>query len=396
MTSWHSFSASDNSLIWLAYACFLHKSRCDCLHGLHASSGDTDAALWPAKSRSVGDEVCMIPGRSFLKYSHVAPTCQSRSLSSILSHTSRSFLLDILSHPNIPSYSPTYYPTIWNVLQLQPTMHLPTLLVAASSLPLLLATTLPVNELGQPAPSFLQSRTHYKSYCPPRHANAKHQKDIFFEFINVLYSEKNATKAFDTYVAVDLIEHDPFDAQGRDANAAKLSGIIPFANFEVLRQNFDSNIGLIHVRVNEDPEPIALADIYRMNGTCIVEHWDVTQARPANATNPIAMFWRGGSGVTYRPSTAFALYQDVLSINCTMWRNGLHNWLYYYIENKAKIEAMELANAGIEYYINHNPMPHLPVSPRDSVLSLSFTFPCPSSSPLSLSLTSYISILNAA
>ncbi len=57
---------------------------------------------------------------------------------------------------------------------------------------------------------------------------------------------------------------------------------------------------------------------------------------------------------------------------------------------------MELANAGIEYYINHNPMPHLPVSPRDSVLSLSFTFPCPSSSPLSLSLTSYISILNAA
>jgi hypothetical protein len=60
------------------------------------------------------------------------------------------------------------------------------------------------------------------------------------------------------------------------------------------------------------------------------------------------------------------------------------------------MEAMELANAGTEYYINHNPMPHLPVSLRDSVLSRLFTFPCPSPSPLSLRLTSYISILYAA
>jgi predicted SnoaL-like aldol condensation-catalyzing enzyme len=28
-----------------------------------------------------------------------------------------------------------------------------------------------------------------------------------------------------------------------------------------------------------------------MEGTCIVEHWDVIQFRPANSINPIAMFW---------------------------------------------------------------------------------------------------------
>lgn len=67
--------------------------------------------------------------------------------------------------------------------------------------------------------------------------------------------------------------------------------VIPFVPSVVLRQSFDNNIGFIHVRVNEaNEEPIALADIYRMDGTCIVEHWDVTQARPTNATNPIAMF----------------------------------------------------------------------------------------------------------
>lgn len=67
--------------------------------------------------------------------------------------------------------------------------------------------------------------------------------------------------------------------------------VIPFVPSIVLRHSFDNNIGFIHVRVNEaGEEPIALADIYRMEGTCLVEHWDVTQARPANATNPIAMF----------------------------------------------------------------------------------------------------------
>ncbi len=59
----------------------------------------------------------------------------------------------------------------------------------------------------------------------------------------------------------------------------------------VLARNFNNDIGLIHVRVDEEGHlPIALADIYRMNGTCIVEHWDVTQETPRNATNPIAMF----------------------------------------------------------------------------------------------------------
>jgi predicted SnoaL-like aldol condensation-catalyzing enzyme len=126
--------------------------------------------------------------------------------------------------------------------------------------------------------------------CPCRHANELCQRQIFLDFLQTLYVEKNATKAFNTYVDIDLIEHDPFDEQGRDANAAKLSKIIPYANFTVLRSNFNNDIGVIHVRVGGDPEPAALADIYRMDGTCIVEHWDVVQDRPINATNPIAMF----------------------------------------------------------------------------------------------------------
>ncbi|KAF6218002.1 hypothetical protein HO133_006414 [Letharia lupina] len=129
------------------------------------------------------------------------------------------------------------------------------------------------------------------SYCPGHPAPEYIQRQIFDGFVNQLYGEKDVIGAFNKYIALNLTEHDPFDAQGRIANEEKLSYIIPYVPSIVLRHSFDNNIGFIHVRVNEaNEEPIALADIYRMDGTCLVEHWDVTQSRPANATNPIAMF----------------------------------------------------------------------------------------------------------
>ncbi len=174
-------------------------------------------------------------------------------------------------------------------------MHISVLLAALSSLPLLFASPSPLKWLSGTSLSERDDRharpNATKPYCPPRFAPEPIQREIFEGFINALYLQKDVFGAFDTYIAKDLIEHDPFDAQGRDANAGKLSNIIPFVPSTVLRHSFSNDIGLIHVRVDEEGHlPIALADIYRMNGTCIVEHWDVTQETPRNATNPIAMF----------------------------------------------------------------------------------------------------------
>lgn len=129
-----------------------------------------------------------------------------------------------------------------------------------------------------------------RPYCPGREVDERVQKELFNRFLETLYGEKDVKKAFETYVSRHIIEHDPADKQDRDAIVARLSKIIPFANFTMLRWNFDNNIGLAHLKVDEKPEPAALADIYRMQGTCIVEHWDVKQKRPAKTKNPIAMF----------------------------------------------------------------------------------------------------------
>lgn len=129
-----------------------------------------------------------------------------------------------------------------------------------------------------------------KAYCPGREADENFQSQIFADFIEILYGEKNVSKAFETYVDSNVIEHDPSDPQDRDGIVARLNQIIPYVAFTILFSSFGDDIGLVYLKIEDNPEPIALADIYRMNGTCIVEHWDVQQTRPANATNPLAMF----------------------------------------------------------------------------------------------------------
>lgn len=164
-------------------------------------------------------------------------------------------------------------------------MQLPTILTLLSALPLLLASPAPA-----PVDSHTTSNATSPPYCPPQHATPAQQRAIFFDFVTKLYTDKNPTLAFQDHVAEDLVEHDPFDAQGRDANAAKLAAIIPYATFQVQRYFFADNFGFIHLRVEENPGPVALADIYRFNGSCIVEHWDIAQVYPANATNKVSWF----------------------------------------------------------------------------------------------------------
>lgn len=55
-----------------------------------------------------------------------------------------------------------------------------------------------------------------------------------------------------------------------------------------MHETFDADIGFVHLNVAAGQ--LAVADVFRMNGTCVMEHWDVDQAKPANATNPLSLF----------------------------------------------------------------------------------------------------------
>ncbi|KAK2033090.1 hypothetical protein LX32DRAFT_635727 [Colletotrichum zoysiae] len=131
-------------------------------------------------------------------------------------------------------------------------------------------------------------------YCPPRSATPDEQRVILDEFIQAFYDERNATKALLNHVAEDYIQHNPNALSGRQNSLAALEPFVSpnTVTNRVIHKGLDNNIAYIHYRMDlaSGGQPFAVVDVFRFNGTCIMEHWDTAQQKPANATNPLAMF----------------------------------------------------------------------------------------------------------
>lgn len=138
------------------------------------------------------------------------------------------------------------------------------------------------------------SKCDLSSHCPPRIATIEEQRAAFTNFINLIYKPGgNVTEAYLTYVAEDYIQHNPNILSGRQNAIDAVSAFVDAgATFDIINIAFADDLGYVYSRMNiaGAAQPTAVVDILRMNGSCIVEHWDVMQERPANATNPIAMW----------------------------------------------------------------------------------------------------------
>ena len=116
---------------------------------------------------------------------------------------------------------------------------------------------------------------------------------IVTEFARLFYTERDVPAAFARFVAEDYIQHNPTIADGRaaavEALAEKFS--TPGAKFDVQRILVDGDHALIHIRASFPSNPVAaVADIYRLEGGLVVEHWDVLQRMPDEVANAHPMF----------------------------------------------------------------------------------------------------------
>ncbi|TDZ40507.1 hypothetical protein CTRI78_v010282 [Colletotrichum trifolii] len=130
--------------------------------------------------------------------------------------------------------------------------------------------------------------------CPPRPASPAEQLAIFDDFIQKFYVEYNFTGSLLEHVPEDYIQHNPHLLSGRQNAIDFFSTIVTAgtSNFTIIHKAFEDNTAYIHYRSESTgaAEPSAVVDIFRFDGSCMVEHWDVIQERPANATNPLALF----------------------------------------------------------------------------------------------------------
>jgi predicted SnoaL-like aldol condensation-catalyzing enzyme len=113
------------------------------------------------------------------------------------------------------------------------------------------------------------------------------------EFARLFYTERDVPTAFTRYVAEDYIQHNPSVPDGRDAAVEMLTPKFstPGATFEIQRILVDGDLALIHVKASFPGNPVAaVADIYRIEGDRIVEHWDVLQRMPDQVANDHPMF----------------------------------------------------------------------------------------------------------
>jgi predicted SnoaL-like aldol condensation-catalyzing enzyme len=119
------------------------------------------------------------------------------------------------------------------------------------------------------------------------------RREFFAEFAELMYARKDVRTAFDRFVAVDYVQHNPGLADGRDAAREALAEKFADPDFdvEVVRTAVDGDLCVLHVRASRGGEPAAaVVDIYRADGDRVVEHWDVIQPWPATAANDHPMF----------------------------------------------------------------------------------------------------------
>ena len=172
-------------------------------------------------------------------------------------------------------------------------MHLSSALAAGLSL-FSVAASSPLQPRATPSPASTHSSEFQTLGCPNTTSPIATEYEQFVAantFAQTLFVQKKVSQAFSTYVASDLINHAP-DVPGDGAALAQsvVSGLISASQIEIQRVVVGQDIATTFFKAITPMGTAAAMEMFRMSGTCLVEHWVIQQAVQGNSSNPHAWF----------------------------------------------------------------------------------------------------------
>ena len=121
-------------------------------------------------------------------------------------------------------------------------------------------------------------------------------KTLVLDFYKQALSDRKPKEAFARYASADFVDHAASVPGGsRDDSAAALEalfGQMPSGTWTIVRSAAENDLVFLHVRVTPAPgaPEVAIAEIFRVQGDKIVEHWDVVAPAPDKPVNAHSMF----------------------------------------------------------------------------------------------------------
>lgn len=112
---------------------------------------------------------------------------------------------------------------------------------------------------------------------------------IMTDFVRILYEQRQPRAAFEKYVWEGYVQHNPVIADGRENALKWLEPVFskPDAEIQVRRVLVDGDFATVQIigRMSAKDPGSAVMNIFRLENGMIVEHWDVTQAMPAETAS---------------------------------------------------------------------------------------------------------------
>jgi predicted SnoaL-like aldol condensation-catalyzing enzyme len=126
-------------------------------------------------------------------------------------------------------------------------------------------------------------------------ADLEKNKETVVAYYNLAFNEKQPAEAVSKYVGSKYIQHNPQAADGPDAFIEFVNGLVfqfPQTSVDIKRVIAEGDLVVTHSLLKTSPEDrgTAAADIFRLEGGKVVEHWDVLQPVPETAANDNTMF----------------------------------------------------------------------------------------------------------